>query len=111
MGCAWALCSPVRTNMCDQIYMHIDLHKWCELRLVFLTNYLGTLKYVLCICYTLEKSVRIWYTFLLGSLFQENIIILLWRVRWESISVYIRGLKGKKFINKNNWTNKDWDEN
>lgn len=68
MGYARVLCLPMHTNIYDQICMHIDAHKRDEVRPVFLTNYPENLKYAMCICYTLEEVVCIWYNVLLGSI-------------------------------------------
>lgn len=50
------LCLPMDTNIYDQIYMHIDVHKRDEVTRVLPTNYPENLKYGMCICYTLDEA-------------------------------------------------------
>jgi len=57
----------MHTNIYDQIYTLVDVHRRDEVRSVFPTNYPENLKYAMCICYTLEEAVCIWYNVLLGS--------------------------------------------
>lgn len=61
-------CLPMHTNIYNQIYKQIDVHKRDEVRQVITTNYSENLKYAMCFCYILEEAVCIWYKVLLGSI-------------------------------------------
>lgn len=59
---------PMHTNIYNQNYKQIDVHKRDEVRQIITTNYSENLKYAMCFCYTLEEAVCIWYKVLLGSI-------------------------------------------
>lgn len=64
MGYAQAVSLIMYTNINHQIYMYIDAS---QQERIFLPNYPENLKYAMCICYTLDEAVHIWYKVLLCS--------------------------------------------
>lgn len=62
MGYGGVLCLPMHTNIYNQIYKQTDVHKTDEVRRVITKKYSENLKYAMCLCYTLEEAVCIWYS-------------------------------------------------